>query len=74
MFESGGLLDPNLKSQLMQMVPPEIARDTKKVADFFHQQGFDARRREDFVKAVEYYSMSLMFNPKHFKAIFNRGI
>lgn len=25
------------------------------------------------MKAVEFYTMALMFNPNHFKAIFNRG-
>jgi hypothetical protein len=66
-------LNTNLKQQMLQLIPGDIQKDTKKIADWFHQQGFEARRKEDFVKAVEFYTMALMFNQRHFKAIFNRG-
>lgn len=59
---------------MLQLIPADITKDTKKIADWFHQQGFESRRKEDFVKAVEYYTMALLFNARHFKAIFNRGI
>lgn len=58
---------------MISLIPLELQKDTKKIGDWFHQQGFEARRKEDFIKAVEFYTMSLMFNAKHFKAIFNRG-
>jgi len=42
-------------------------------ADIFHSYGWEARQKQEFKKATEYYSKALELNPNHFKAIFNRG-
>lgn len=39
----------------------------------YHQQGYEARKKEDFALAIQLYTEGLRFNPHHFKMIFNRG-
>jgi len=42
-------------------------------AEKLHQKGYDERKKENFSKAIEYYSMSLERYPNFIKALFNRG-
>lgn len=42
-------------------------------AEMMHSYGWEARKKQEFGKAIEYYSRAIELNPGHFKAIFNRG-
>ena len=44
-----------------------------KQADVFHSYGGQARKKQDFQKAIEFYNKAIELNANHFKAIFNRG-
>lgn len=39
----------------------------KSKAEWYHSQGFEARKRGDFLLAIEYYSKALEILPSHFK-------
>ena len=41
--------------------------------EIFHNQGYDARKKENFPLAIEYYTKAIALHPKYFKAYFNRG-
>lgn len=41
--------------------------------EILHNQGYAARKSENFPLAIEYYSKAINLNPKYFKALFNRG-
>jgi len=49
------------------------SKQSKSRADWFHAQGYAARKRGDFVNAIDFYSKALELNGQHFKALFNRG-
>ena len=42
-------------------------------ADEYHAKGFALRKAGNFLGAIEEYTNALELNPKHFKALFNRG-
>ena len=42
-------------------------------ADVYHSYGWEARKKLEFKKAIEFYNKAIELNPSHFKAIFNRG-
>ena len=44
-----------------------------KQAEVYHNYGWEARKEQDFKKAIQFYNKALEFNPNHFKAYFNRG-
>lgn len=46
---------------------------TAKQADFYHNAGWEARKRQDFHAAIEFYTKAIECNSNHFKAYFNRG-
>ena len=41
--------------------------------EVYHNQGYSARKKDNFPLAIEYYTKALNLNPKYFKAYFNRG-
>jgi len=43
------------------------SKDAKTRAEWFHSQGFEARKRGDFNLAIEYYTKALEIYPTHFK-------
>lgn len=45
----------------------------KKEAEVFHGLGYEARKKGDYVSAINHYSKALEIFPQHFKVIFNRG-
>jgi Flp pilus assembly protein TadD len=51
----------------------DVRETALRQADLLHSYGWDARKRQDFRKAIEYYNSAIELNPAHFKAIFNRG-
>lgn len=52
----------------------DLSRENSlKQADILHTYGWEARKKQDFRKAIEYYNKAIELNPQHFKAIFNRG-
>jgi Tetratricopeptide repeat. len=46
------------------------SKDLKAKAEWYHAQGFEARKRGDFLLAIEYYTKALELVPNHFKVIF----
>lgn len=46
---------------------------TSSAADAFHAEGFACRKRGDFVSAIAAYTKAIHADPRHFKALFNRG-
>jgi tetratricopeptide (TPR) repeat protein len=62
------------QSELNQMLktPSEITNPKAK-AEWYHSQGFEARKKGEFHLAIEYYTKALEIIPNHFKALFNRG-
>lgn len=50
-----------------RMKHPDAHFDDKYKADWYHSQGFEARKRGDFHLAIEYYTKSLEIFPTHFK-------
>lgn len=42
-------------------------------ADYFHARGFAHRKSGNFKVAIEDYSRAIELDPRHFKALFNRG-
>ena len=44
-----------------------------KEADHYHNQGWEARKRMDFKKAIEFYTKAITIDPLYFKAYLNRG-
>lgn len=51
----------------------EISDDNLKLAEEHHSIGFQHRRENNFYEAIEEYSKAIKYNPKYFKAYFNRG-
>lgn len=51
----------------------DVREHALRQADLLHSYGWEARKRQDFRKAIEYYNGAIELNPSHFKAIFNRG-
>lgn len=51
--------------------PPHTHRS--KLAEQHHARGYAARKQGRFDVAVEEYSKALALEPRHFKALFNRG-
>jgi tetratricopeptide (TPR) repeat protein len=51
----------------------DVREQALRQADVLHSYGWEARKRQDFRKAIEYYNSAIELNPSHFKAIFNRG-
>lgn len=45
----------------------------KQSAEQFHARGYDARKKGDYMTAIEQYTEALAILPNHFKALFNRG-
>ena len=39
----------------------------------YHSYGWEARKKQEFKKAIQFYNKAIDLNPHHFKAIFNRG-
>lgn len=48
-------------------------KQTFNQADEYHAKGFALRKAGNFIAAIEEYTRALKVNPKHFKALFNRG-
>ena len=44
-----------------------------KEADYLHSQGWEARKKMDFKRAIDLYSKAIEIDPQHFKAYLNRG-
>lgn len=59
------------KTQLTSSPPPHTHRS--KLAEQHHARGYAARKQGRFDVAVEEYSKALALEPRHFKALFNRG-
>ena len=49
---------------------PNDLNTTKSRAEWYHTQGFEARKRGEFPLAIEYYSKALEIYPNHFKVNF----
>lgn len=49
----------------------EVAR--LRVADQHHARGYSQRKQGNFHAAIEEYSRAIALDPRHFKALFNRG-
>ena len=41
--------------------------------ELYHNQGYSARKKDNFELAIEYYTKAINLNPNYFKAYFNRG-
>jgi tetratricopeptide (TPR) repeat protein len=41
--------------------------------EVYHSQGYAARKKENYVLAIEFYTKALNLHAKYFKALFNRG-
>ena len=41
--------------------------------EIYHNQGYSARKKDNFKLAIELYTKAINLNPKYFKAYFNRG-
>lgn len=52
---------------------PPSSRSASADADAHHARGFALRRRGDFAGAIAEYSRAISADPRHFKALFNRG-
>ena len=50
-------------------IPSEI----KQNAEWYHTQGFEARKKGEFKLAIDLYTKAIEIMPSHFKAHFNRG-
>ncbi|KRX08960.1 hypothetical protein PPERSA_08163 [Pseudocohnilembus persalinus] len=49
------------------------AAENKQMAEQYHSQGFEARKKGNFKLAIQFYTKALEIMPTHFKAHFNRG-
>jgi len=55
-------------SNILRGASPQLdSKDPKARAEWFHAQGFEARKKGDFVLAIECYSKALEIFPNHFK-------
>ena len=60
-------------SQTSGVPPFQINPELKQQAESYHAQGYAARKRSDYITAIDLYSKALEIYPYHFKALFNRG-
>jgi tetratricopeptide (TPR) repeat protein len=51
----------------------EAAASSSKLAEQHHARGYAARKQGRFDIAIDEYSRALELEPRHFKALFNRG-
>ena len=51
----------------------QVSNEIKQKAEIFHSQGFEARKRGEYNKAIDLYTKAIEIMPSHFKAHFNRG-
>jgi tetratricopeptide (TPR) repeat protein len=63
-----GAIEPEQRS--MDGAGPSLQPNT---ADYYHARGFAHRKSGNFKAAIEDYSKAVELDPRHFKALFNRG-
>ncbi len=51
----------------------EVKPVMKEQAEECHSKGYEARKKGDYQKAIDFYTESIKLMPNHFKALFNRG-
>lgn len=67
-------VEPFQPRQMSQKISNDPENSSKfQEAEILHNLGLEARKREDFTKAIELYTESLAIYPNNFKALFNRG-
>ncbi|EGR31393.1 peptidase c14 caspase catalytic subunit p20, putative [Ichthyophthirius multifiliis] len=63
----------NTHHQPKNLQHPSHITEKKQISDWYHQQGFEARKNNELETAIQLYTIALQYNPQHFKAVFNRG-